>query len=178
MFCGATGGLTQEHIFPAWLERYVPGDGDFTMYRAKTTDREVLSEATWSTRELDVRVGAVCHNCNHGWMSDLETAVQPIMRPILLEQDTMLSGDERLTLARWICKTGIVMNAWKGPRVCHFAAGSSASPSEPVPPLRARRARTPHHRRRPRRDPGALISALDVLLTTTPDEPVDEERWL
>lgn len=33
-------------------------------------------------------------------------------------------------------------------------------------------------KRWPRTDPGAIITALDTLLATTPDEPVNEERWL
>jgi predicted nuclease of predicted toxin-antitoxin system len=33
-------------------------------------------------------------------------------------------------------------------------------------------------RRWPRNDPGAIITALDTLLTNTPDEPLNEEHWL
>lgn len=33
-------------------------------------------------------------------------------------------------------------------------------------------------KRWPRRDPGALITALDGLLVSTPEQPVDAELWL
>lgn len=33
-------------------------------------------------------------------------------------------------------------------------------------------------KRWPRHDPGALITALDKLLTSTPEQPVDAELWL
>jgi hypothetical protein len=33
-------------------------------------------------------------------------------------------------------------------------------------------------KRWPRRDPGALIAALDQLLNSTPEQPVDSELWL
>jgi hypothetical protein len=117
VFCGRTGALTREHIFPHWIEPYIPGEGGFTNVRAMATDREILEQDSWPSSRLDLRVRAVCASCNNGWMSRLEGAVQPILKPILLGESPTVSGADRKTLARWAVKTGIVMNAWHGDKL-------------------------------------------------------------
>lgn len=50
----------------------------------------------------------VCPRCNNGWMSRLETAVQPILRPLVLGKHARLTEDEITTLATWATKTALV----------------------------------------------------------------------
>jgi hypothetical protein len=117
VFCGARAKLTHEHVFPRWIEQYIPGEGGFTNVRAMVTDREILEQDSWRSSRLDLRVRAVCGSCNNGWMSKLEGAVQSILKPILLGVSPTVSGADRKILARWVVKTGIVMNAWHGDKL-------------------------------------------------------------
>lgn len=48
----------------------------------------------------------VCKLCNNGWMSDLEVAVEPIMRAIFQGKDIDKLGDPELkVVAKWSAKT-------------------------------------------------------------------------
>ena len=40
--------------------------------------------------------------CNNGWMSELDTAVKPILTPLVLDQQTILGKDRQRVLATWI----------------------------------------------------------------------------
>ena len=54
--------------------------------------------------------GSVCGSCNNGWMSQLETRVEPIFLKLTTGTDIRdLKPDEIDTLARWTGKTAIVL---------------------------------------------------------------------
>ena len=53
----------------------------------------------------------VCRKCNNGWMSSLETAVEPVMRRVFAGTDVdRLPPAELETLARWTAKTAITLS--------------------------------------------------------------------
>lgn len=73
--------------------------------------------------------GNVCPNCDHGWMSQLEVQVKPILirligDPLLLET---LTRDEKFTVARWALKTAAVLNG------CSTYGTSGDGIGRPVP---------------------------------------------
>jgi len=54
--------------------------------------------------------GSVCGSCNSGWMSELETRVDPIFQKLTTGTDIRdLAQNEIDTLARWTGKTAIVL---------------------------------------------------------------------
>lgn len=53
-----------------------------------------------STAKKTVR--AVCPDCNHGWMKDLEEEARPILEPLMLGVPVSLLPPGRELLARWI----------------------------------------------------------------------------
>lgn len=57
-----------------------------------------------------VKVNCVCsEDCNSGWMSELEIAVQPILSPMIRDGgQTLLSKEQQQLLAAWACKTVMV----------------------------------------------------------------------
>jgi hypothetical protein len=76
---------------------------------AKLAGGGVVTRATGlNTRETVVR--QVCRTrCNNGWMSRLETAVQPILRPMLKGIALRLSEAEQAVLATWAVKTAMML---------------------------------------------------------------------
>jgi hypothetical protein len=81
--------------------------------------------------------GRVCAACNNGWMSALEVAAMPIMKPLIDGTTNLYScrGEEARTLGLWAAKTAYVLNAassypLKVPQ-SHFASVLAGSvPSE------------------------------------------------
>jgi hypothetical protein len=51
----------------------------------------------------------VCTSCNNGWMSALESQVQPILTPMLHDEPRMLNAAEQFLLATWGTKTMLTM---------------------------------------------------------------------
>jgi hypothetical protein len=50
----------------------------------------------------------VCRDCNTGWMSVLEDATKPILRPLILEEGRYLTRDDQNTLATWVSLKNMV----------------------------------------------------------------------
>jgi hypothetical protein len=50
---------------------------------------------------INWEVAAPCTKCNEGWMEDLETETQPILTPMLLDQEIALNPQAQRTLAQW-----------------------------------------------------------------------------
>jgi hypothetical protein len=104
IFCGE-GKPTREHVIPAWLSDVLPGDGDFNF----TRQQEDGSVSSWSTSALNLTVKRVCGPCNHGWMSELEERIKPLLTPLIHGQAATFGRDEQSAMARWTTKMAIVV---------------------------------------------------------------------
>lgn len=116
-FCGRSGQRTKEHVWPRWLRRYpmyaVMNDG-YAGQRFKQIEHEVIQdgdrflETPAGTRHVaaflpHVQV-SVCRNCNSGWMSRMEIAVENILDPMIRGERVVLGPDEQTLLAAWASK--------------------------------------------------------------------------
>jgi hypothetical protein len=106
VFCGA-GGLTKEHFWPEWASSLLRSPAKPGPHREEFTVRENKTEVVShfqkerpghiTTKKLRI----VCGKCNSGWMSTMESAVQPIATPMILGQSANLTTEHQLILARW-----------------------------------------------------------------------------
>jgi hypothetical protein len=90
-------------VWPDWLSRFLidtpgpwvsdDGGGNRRSYTAPMFQREV---------------NRVCGECNSGWMSDLETDAQPLLRWMILGRATVLEGESLQTIATWITKSAFM----------------------------------------------------------------------
>ena len=81
MFCGYHGpnrDFPPEHWVPDWLNREL-----FPAYAQGATHSR-LGHEPWVKAKFELTVRHVCANCNHGWMSDMETAVKPWAMALIL----------------------------------------------------------------------------------------------
>jgi hypothetical protein len=107
IFCGG-GNLSKEHFWPEWASALLPNYPDNQHVEQLFT----FTEVTKLTRAPEVRskqghawtkkIRAVCVSCNTGWMSTLETAVKPILTPLIATQPHTLSLNSMDILAKWI----------------------------------------------------------------------------
>jgi hypothetical protein len=63
----------------------------------------------FNTTDIYVRVLRVCKSCNTGWMSDLETAMEPVLSPWLKGVTSALGLDEQRRVATWTVKTAMML---------------------------------------------------------------------
>jgi len=115
LFCGNAAD-TKEHLFPDWVNDLYPA---YTLGGARADVFQIGPKQTqmWSYRADEVASlteRAVCDSCNNSWMSRLEKAARPILRPLILGQPRTLSMTEQLLAATWAVKTTMVGDAVLG----------------------------------------------------------------
>jgi hypothetical protein len=124
VFCGGKP-LTNEHVWPDWIGRLLYGypKGGRAPAAPHRRSSSLRHEPTgvWTAPSFSQKASIVCADCNHGWMSDLEVAVEPILRPMLVPQGkVVLRESDQAVLARWITKTAMVFQ--------------HTTPRRPIPP--------------------------------------------
>jgi hypothetical protein len=63
------------------------------------------TEHTRPGKPFDQTVKDFCADCNNGWMSRLELAASPVLRPLIQDEPRSLSALDQETLAIWATKT-------------------------------------------------------------------------
>jgi hypothetical protein len=96
-------------VWPIWLADFLQASfpGPFTMTREVTG--RLTAGSQWEAPVLRQKAKQVCPTCNHGWMSRLEKATAPVMKPLILGQQQLLSPAEQVRLARWAVKTAATL---------------------------------------------------------------------
>ncbi len=103
-WCRADTKLTNEHVFPDWLNNLVEAPGE--PYRVKWEADSVNSSAirrTYPSARLGQTVATVCRPCNNGWMSDLEAGALSVLKPLILYPDerSAISPAAQVAVAAW-----------------------------------------------------------------------------
>ena len=107
VFCGTTP-VTAEHAWPDWIDKEVPLRGPASVLHTPTQGAPYWRGQ--HIRSRNTRVRRVCKTCNEGWMSELEEAVKPILRPMLNGIARTLNDGEQATLATWAVKTAWMLD--------------------------------------------------------------------
>lgn len=117
VFCGGAGPLTLEHVWPDWLARYVIEE--IPAPWVKVGPKGV--ERIWDAPMFHHKVRRVCRKCNSGWMHQLEVAMRPFLRWMLLGRDVRLDAETQGGMALWC-----VVRAY----MAQFVNGAATVPPE------------------------------------------------
>lgn len=104
VFCGSTSNLTREHVLPDWLTEIGlgPTPSEHRFGRLNRVPRP------WPARPFTTTVKMVCAACNNGWLSALEGAAKPVLKPLIRGDSRHLSDDDQILIAAWTYKTALV----------------------------------------------------------------------
>lgn len=112
IFCGG-GNLSKEHFWPEWAAPLLPSypinqhvEHSFTSVDKRRRDTLAIRNKPGNAWTKKLRV--VCEVCNNGWMSSLETSVQPLLTPLIKGERSTISEAHGLTIARWIALKALV----------------------------------------------------------------------
>jgi hypothetical protein len=125
--------LTEEHLWGVWISKLFP-ELDFVWASMRPETGDV---STGRMRSINRTVGAVCANCNNGWMSVLEADVQPIVSRIIKDGESMfLSRRDQRKLAAYTFKNAVIANYLNPSREPFFtrAARERFRASRQIPP--------------------------------------------
>jgi hypothetical protein len=115
-FCSREAVLTGEHLWSAWIGKAL-GKRKFTITR-KEKDGTARS---WHRKDLNEKTNIACHNCNHGWMSDLETRTSTFLDSMILHcSDIELQPDQIEVLAQVTFKNAVVADHMHDNRPAFF----------------------------------------------------------
>lgn len=105
-----------EHAFPQWVSRALkklPGEGAFEVHRSSGAD-------SFKCAIVDITTSRVCADCNHHWMSDLDSVVSPYLTPAVLGNSASLPITALKSIGHWAVKTALVIDLafgdWGDPR--------------------------------------------------------------
>lgn len=121
--CGETRRATREHVYPKWVREGIWATGATTITRAKGSVHRAHSVTglTWILRR------SVCRDCNTGWMSRLENALQDYLLPAMRGQPIILTPETQRLAAAWAVEKALLFElkaAEDGGQVT-FAPGSN-----------------------------------------------------
>jgi hypothetical protein len=92
-------------VLPHWLASTLPDVGTGRpIIRTERPDRLRV----WRVPFFSQTAKRVCDGCNSGWMSRLETTVQPILAPMISTKHNELHEEMQAVLATWLVKTIIM----------------------------------------------------------------------
>lgn len=117
IFCEKSN-LTKEHLFPDWLQKFIPRTDKHVRHLVRRTFRD---EATGKENSIISRgklhrpgdamsqtLRVVCADCNNGWMSRLQILAKPIVIPLITDDWHKIDRDSQTVLAAWITMIVIV----------------------------------------------------------------------
>ncbi len=110
VFCGALGKLSKEHLWSAWLQNLFEFPTETSLHGRfiRESGAELRGEL-WDMRAFEQQVTAPCERCNNEWMSRLETAVQPLLAPLIGGRSRVwLDPAAQATIATWGVKTAMM----------------------------------------------------------------------
>lgn len=99
---------SREDTVPKWLQTEL-GIANERIERTLTAPSgEQLQQRVHPVNQL--LTGGVCRSCNNGWMSQLESTVIGLLRPLMTSTRTItsLTRAERQVLSRWAVKTAFM----------------------------------------------------------------------
>lgn len=125
VFCGSSGSLTREHVYPQWIWREhgegrppakVIHEGPSRYAEGFTFDADGVTGQTHSPvnnkpvlHATGVIVRSVCRDCNNGWMSSLEVEMASTLRRIKSGKTWRPTVEEIAAFRRWVAKTVILL---------------------------------------------------------------------
>jgi hypothetical protein len=99
--------LTQEHLWSGWIGRLFLGH-EFSW---RSIDPETSQTTQGKMKRFDRKVKAVCADCNNNWMSDLETAVRPLLSGVIRDGTSMYFIPRDVNkLAAFTFKNAVIAN--------------------------------------------------------------------
>ena len=108
IFC-SSDDISQEHLVSEWMLR--------AFAKSKRPDLRTthfLSQTLVTTINEDpmVKAGLTCHDCNGGWIKDIDDASAAVMKPLVRSEHAVELDDAgQLTVANWLFKSLLLWDA-------------------------------------------------------------------
>jgi len=117
-FCGQTGKLSREHVWPKWLRKWPAYEAGLQSFGTGQSVREEpvssldpdgriqvsMANVGQESQYLPFVTVPVCSNCNNGWMSQLEQGAKRVLTPLIEGRSHDLNVPDQHLLTFWAVK--------------------------------------------------------------------------
>lgn len=104
-------GRAKEDVIPKWLLAHLGLDKRHDLIASShLSDMGTPLKGPRIQGSHTILQGAVCSDCNNGWMSDLETQAKPLITKMSVGEPFLLTEDDCRILGTWIFKTLALWN--------------------------------------------------------------------
>ena len=126
---------SEEHIWPVWMHGLLPEKpGAQRIFEAAEL---VEGHSYGKVLHKHFKPRVVCRSCNNEWMSRLETATKPTLRPLMLGEAQHLDRRNQTTLATWACMKNMVAEFSSPETRATYASDLLRMYTKQLPPTRA-----------------------------------------
>jgi hypothetical protein len=134
LFCNATG-LTLEDVWPTWLVKLLP-IGEYDIARGVEIG-DSHERQRWKQKKLELKARFVCAKCNNGWMSRVEEATIPVLRPLISNPlaTCKISRHDQRILSTWIMLRCMIFDNTQTPVHYYSHEQRKALYQDPTTPL-------------------------------------------
>jgi hypothetical protein len=112
IFCGRSGNKSKEHFYPDWLSEFIVTDGIHntatTITQRGYAPKVLAARSRRQGHLITKKFRVVCESCNNGWMSQIESAVKPILVAGIHGVELNLDREQQRNLATWVCLKAMV----------------------------------------------------------------------
>lgn len=135
VFCGAPAD-SREHAFPRWLLGVLldAAAGPSVAERFSVSDGAPNVHSWTTAAAANQTVRRVCHECNTGWMSQMEAKAKPLLEPMIRGLPQSLAPPTQIFIAAWAMKTFIALDEMAGSTHPVPEAGRRVVMTEERPP--------------------------------------------
>ena len=105
LFCDQQAN-SREHVWPDWILEALK-----TKQKVAVVGYMDELKLTLIGRKPELLAKFVCKTCNHGWMSQLESANKPLLGAFLRDITAPIDPVQQRSIAQWALKTAMVMGA-------------------------------------------------------------------
>ncbi|HEY5708972.1 MAG TPA: hypothetical protein VIS51_06220 [Solirubrobacterales bacterium] len=101
IFCGRTGKMSKEHLWPEWVRRTLKDDEMRRRIPHSIGHHDERPPKEWSAPAFTATIKGVCVPCNTGWMAQIEGIVKEFAEPLVKGEPRFLSKEAQMFISAW-----------------------------------------------------------------------------
>ncbi|MFL5900826.1 MAG: hypothetical protein ACJ75S_06470 [Solirubrobacterales bacterium] len=101
IFCGRTGKMSKEHLWPEWVRRTLDEDEQRERIPHSIEHHDRRPAQNWSAPAFTATLKGVCVSCNTGWMAQVEGIAKEFAEPLVKGEPCFLDKEAQMFISAW-----------------------------------------------------------------------------
>jgi hypothetical protein len=101
IFCGSTGKMSKEHLWPEWVRRTLGKDERNQRIPHSIGRHDGRPPTEWPAPAFTATLKEVCVPCNTGWMAQIEAIAKEFAEPLVKGEPRFLDKEAQMFISAW-----------------------------------------------------------------------------